>query len=253
MKSNLLIEIQQILAKKDAKKERLPIPNYLFVQQYGREILEEMPQIAELFGQADWFAFDAGLKEKEGKTLSRFQMELNRHAGIGREYTGSVLIEIPRLEEANEEKDFEELLSFIDSEKHRLHCVYTIPGDEYAEKIKKQLENYGFVRAVYAEPYQLEEQVEIFMDTLKSYNFQVDDEAKQCVELFFQEKEWDVSDAVKVRIQNIAKEIVYCSIIKEAEHDNMVHKEDVESVFDSLVKEMAKKRQIGFVIGGAEL
>jgi len=253
MKNNLLTEIQQILEMKDARKGSLPIPNYLFIQQYGRDLMEEMPQIAALFGQTEWFLFDTGAQQKEGTILSHFKLELNRHAGVGREYSGSILIDLSTPEEEKEEKELEELLSYLDSQKNRLHCVYTMRGQETVDKVKKQLENYGFVRVVYAKPYQADEQMEIFLDTLQAYQFQADAEAKRCAEAFFQEKDWETSDAVKIRIENIAKEIVYCSFVNEEVQDNIVQKEEVEKVFTALAKEMTKKRQIGFVIGGAEL
>jgi len=253
MKNNLLTEIQQILEKEDARKGCLPIPNYLFIQQYGRDIIEEMPQIAALFGQTEWFTFDTGAKQTEGNILSRFKMELNRHAGVGREYCGSILIGLSTPEEEKEEKELEELLSYIDGQKSRLHCVYTMREQEAVDVVKKQLENYGFVRTIYAEAYRVDEQMEIFLDTLKAYQFQADAEAKQCMEAFFRKKEWNTFDAVKIRIENIAKEIVYCSFINEDVQDNIVQKEEVEHVFASLAKETTKKRQIGFVMGGAEL
>ena len=253
MKNNLLTEIQQILEKEDARKGGFPIPNYLFVQQYGRDIVEEMPQIATLFGHKEWFLFDTGARQKEGNMLSHFKMELLKYAGVGREYSGSILIRISVPEEEQEEKELEELISYIDSQKNRLHCVYTMREQEAVDRIKKQLENYGFVRVVYADPYQVDEQMEIFTDALQVYGLQADAEVKHYAEVFFREKEWSTSDAVKIRIENIAKEIIYCSFINEKVQDNILRKEDVEQVFAALAKEMAKKRQIGFVTGGAEL
>jgi len=253
MKNNLLAEIQQILEREDARKGSLPIPNYLFVQQYGRDITEEMPQIAALFGQAEWFTFDNGVQQKEGNLLSHFKLELNRHAGIGREYSGSILIELSAPENEKEEKELEELLSYIDSQKDRLHCVYTMRGQEAVDRVRKRLENYGFVRVVYAKPYRVDEQTAIFSDTLQMYRFQADEEAERCAEAFFEGKEWDTSDAVKIRIENIAKEIVYQSFINEDAQDNIVRKEEIERVFAALLKETTKKRPIGFAVGGAEV
>lgn len=253
MNSNLLAEIKQILSRKEVRGGKIPIPNYLFIQQYGRDILEEMPQITTLFGQTQWYTFDTGAQQKEGNMLSHFKMELNRHAGVGREYKGSILIELSTPEEDKEEKELEELLSYVDSQKNRLHCVYTMRGQGKVEQVKNQLGNYGFVRVVYAEPYRTNEQIEIFLDVLRVYQFRLDVEAKQCVEAFFEEKEWDTTDSVKIRIENIAKEIVYSRFINEEMKDNILHKEDVERVFTSLEKEKTIKRQIGFVTGGAEL
>lgn len=231
----------------------LPIPNYLFIQQYGRDITADMPQIAALFGHTDWFVFSDRVQQQEGKLLSYFMMELNRHAGVGREYSGSILVELSAPESEREEKELEELLSYIDGRKNYLHCMYTMREGDMADIVKKHLENYGFVRTVYAMPYSADEQIGIFWDTLKAYQFSAAAEAVKYAETFFREKEWSTSDAVKTRIENIAKEIIYCSFINEGAESSTADEEAVEQVFFSLAKEITKKRRIGFSIGGAEL
>ena len=66
-------------------------------------------------------------------------MALERHSGIGKEYTGSVLVEFSGMEE---EKELEELLDYIDRQRNRLHCIYTIKASEEVKDIKEKLENY---------------------------------------------------------------------------------------------------------------
>ena len=250
MKSNLLSEIQQILEREDRMKVTLPIPHYLFVQRYGREITGDMQEIAALFGQKEWFSFDTNRQQKDGKLLSYFKMELDRHAGLGREYTGSILIELSGEED---EKELEELFHYIDSHKERLYCIYTMKVSEEVKTVRKHLEQYGFVRVVQGEKYDAYEQIEIFQDTLESYQFQLNEEAEHYVTEFFRKREWEETDAVKKRIENIAKELVYGNLIKEETEKSIITKEEVEQVLISLQGEPAKKRQIGFVIGGTEL
>ena len=250
MKSNLLSEMQQILEREDKMKVTLPIPHYLFVQRYGREIIDDMQEIAELFGQKEWFFFDTSRPQKDGKLLSYFNIELDRHAGLGREYTGSILIELSGEED---EKELEELFHYIDSHKERLHCIYTMKVSEEVKMVRRHLEKYGFVRVVPGEKYDSYEQIEIFQDTLEAYQFQLDEEAERYVTKFFRKREWEETDAVKKRIENIAKELVYGNLIREEAEKNIITKDEVEQVLASLQSEPARKRQIGFVTGGAEL
>lgn len=250
MKSSLLSEIQQILEREDRMKVTLPIPHYLFVQRYGREITDDMQKIAEMFGHKEWFDFDVARKPNDGKLLSYFKMELDRHAGLGREYIGSVLIEFSGEED---EKELKEILHYIDSQKGRLHCIYTMKVSEEVTMVRKHLEKYGFVRVVQGEKYDASEQMEIFQNTLEAYKFQLNEEAEQYVTEVFQKKEWEETDAVKKRIKNIVEELVYGNLIREETEKNIITQEEAEQVLASLQSEPAKKRQIGFVIGGTEL
>jgi len=213
--------------------------------QYGH-----IQEIAELFGQKEWFVFDATKQPNDGKLLSHFKMELDKHAGLGREYTGSILIELSGEED---EKELEELFHYIDSHKERLRCIYTMKVAEEAKMVRKHLEKYGFVRVVQGEKYDAYEQIEIFQDTLELYRFQLNEEAEHYVTEFFRKREWEETDVVKMRIENIAKELVYGSLIREEAEKNIITKEEVEEVLASLQSEPAGKRQIGFVIGGTEL
>ena len=250
MKNNLLTEIKQLFEKEELLGINIPVPSYLFVQRYGREIDGDMKEIAALFGQKEWFAFSAGNMKNEEKLLTGFKMALERHSGVGKEYIGSILVEFSGKET---EKEMEELLEYIDSQKHRLHCIYTVKATEWEEDIREQLENYGFVRVVQGEVYDAYEQIEIFEDTLKEYQFQMEEEAEHYIAEFFRKQKWQETDAVRVRIQNMAKEIVYNKLMEGENGKNRVRKEEVERIFRSLQTSKAAKRQIGFIAGGVEL
>ena len=244
------MEIQQIFEREALLKISIPIPSYIFVQRYGREIGEDIEEIAKLFGRKTWFTFDSGSIKKEEKLLTAFKIELERHSGIGKEYTGCILVELSGKESEN---DLEELFGYIDTQKHRLQCIYTIKEAEAVFGIKIQLENFGFVRVIEGEEYDALEQMEIFQNTLKTYQFQLETAAKQYIEDFFEKQKWQESDMVKVRIQNMAKEIVYKKLIEKDTTDYWVTKEEAKKVLSSLQEKTPQKRQIGFVMGGAEL
>lgn len=249
MKSNLLKEIQQLFDR-ECIGNNIPVPSYLFVQRYGREIQEDMKEIAALLGQKDWFCFGCGAIKNDENLLNGFKMALERHSGIGKEYTGSILIEFTGNEE---EKEIEKLLDYIEGQKHRLHCIYTVKSSEDVKKMKERLENYGFVRVVQGEEYEASEQIEIFRETLKTYQYRLEEDAKDYIEEFFEKQKWQEEDVVKVRIQNMAKEIVYNKLMDETDSDRDLKKAEVESVLHSLQSAKTQKRQFGFVMGGAEV
>lgn len=250
MKTNLLMEIQQVIERENVLKINIPIPSYIFVQRYGREIGEDIKAITELFGRKAWFSFDSSNIKKEEKLLTAFQMELGRHSGIGKEYAGCILVELSGKET---ESDLEELFGYIDTHQHRLQCIYTVKETEGVSDIKKQLENFGFVRVIEGEEYDTFEQMEIFQDTLKTYQFHLEEEAKGYIEEFFENQKWKETDMVKIRIQNMAKEIVYKKLMKITTNDYWVTKEETQQVLSILQEKTVQKRQIGFVMGGAEL
>lgn len=250
MKNNLLREIKQMLEIKANTGNAIPIPTYLFVQRYGRDIHEYMEEIATLFEQKEWFPFCCANVKKEEKLITGLKMELERHSGIGKEYIGSVLIEFSGMEE---EKEIEELLDYIDRQKPRLHCIYTVKASGEVQEIIEQLENYGFARVVEGEEYEVLEQMNIFRDTLKMYQFELDEAAEKHIVKFLERQKWQEEDAVKIRIQNMAKEIVYNQMMEGRQKDRLLRKEEVESVLQSLKLSKTQKRQIGFVMGGAEI
>ena len=248
MKSNLLREMQQLFDR-NQDGNNIPVPNYLFVQRYGREINGEMNEITSLLGQKGWFSFSTTSIKNNEKLLTGFQVELERNSGVGKEYAGSVLIEFSGNEE---EKELEDLLDYIYSQRYRLHCVYTIKDSENTQDIKRLLENYGFVRVVQGEEYEASEQIAIFVDTIAQYQYKLEKIAKEYIDEFFRKQKWQEEDAVKIRIQNIAKEIVYNKLMNLKGNSKVIRKAEVENVIQSLQCEKTTKRQMGFVMGGAE-
>lgn len=249
MKSNLLKEMQQLF-NRGCDGNNIPVPSYLFVQRYGREIQEDMQEISALLGLKEWFSFSCTAVKNDEKIVTGLQMELERHSGVGKEYTGSVLVEFSGKEE---EKDLEELLDYIDSQRHRIWCVYATKASENVKDIKGLLENYGFVRVVQGEEYETTEQAEIFTDTIKAYQYQLEEAAEEYIVDYFNKQKWKEEDCVKIRIQNMAKEIVYNKLMDERLNEKVISKEEIEKVICFHCREQITRRPMGFVMGGAEV
>ena len=256
MKSNLLQELEQIVAYEDQMDMVLPIPSYLFVQKYGRSVEAEMPRIAALLGKKDWFFFRADISQ-EKSMLNRFLIEQECKTNVGREYEGCILLELTGAENEKELLDF---LNYIEGQKHRISCIYTTKESEEAAEIKKKLSTYGFVRQINGESFDTYEQLEVFENTLKEYQFFITGGARIRLAEWFRKKKWQEEDAVVTLIQNIAKSVVYQKLLeRKPEMENgitssgekkevFLGKEEIENVIREAEGKTETKRRIGFVL-----
>lgn len=256
MKSNLLQELEQIVAYENQMDMALPIPSYLFVQKYGRSVEAEMPKIVALLGKKDWFYFRADVS-LEKSIINRFLVEQECKANIGREYEGCILLELTG---AENEKELFELLNYIESQKQRLACIYTTKEVEEADEIKKTLSAYGFVRQINGACFDVYEQLEVFENTIKEYQFLLTGGARIKLAEWFRKKDWKEQDAVVTQIQNMAKSAIYQRLLDmKADEKNRIEtgnempekflgKEDIENVIGETEGKTATKRQIGFVM-----
>ena len=159
-------------------------PESKFVQNYGRSIEAEMPQIAELLGKKDWFFFRADVSQ-EKSILNRFLVEQECKSSVGREYEGCILLELTG---AENEKELFEFINYIEEQKHRLTCIYTTRESEEATGIKKKLASFGFVRQIDGECFDAYEQLEVFEMTIKEYQFSITGGARIKLAEWFRKK-----------------------------------------------------------------
>lgn len=242
MKNNLMNEIEQIVARRKDGKSYVPMPTYLYVEHYGRNIEENMKDISHLFGEKNFFTFKMNRMQKQETPLRNFQVELDKHAELGKEFIGCVLIEI------SEEAGTEELADFFEyiAGQESLKCLFAIKED--AEEIQELLEQHFFVRVVEGQKYTTEEQLEILNEVFAEAQFVINVEAMKIFEKFFTEKEWQTGDMVENRIRNIARNLVYEKMMQEESFERGISKEDAEAAVKKLWKEPQKKNVIGFCV-----
>jgi len=243
MKSNLLQEMGRIFAREEEMKHPLPMPIYLFIQNFGRSIEDDMKEIAELFHKKQWFSFKTGHRETDRSILAKFLLEQECQSSIGKEYDGCVLVELSGEEPENELAEF---LDYINEQKERLNCIFTMKPTDAVADVRRQLAADSFLRVIYGEKYDAFEQIEIFLGILEKYQLTLDESAQKEVRDFCKEKEWKEIDTVEIQISNIAKEIVYEKYLEEEQQNRHVTREEVLKALSRL-EEPQKKRQIGFV------
>lgn len=242
MKNNLVREIEKIVAQKQNSNEYIPTPTYLYVKHYGRDIEDCMAEITELMGEEEYFIFKTGRIQKAESLLRSFLMELEKHASLGKDFGGCVLVEL------TVETEDKELADFLDYAENQKQIKFLFTTRENEEEVQELLERYFFVRVVKGQPYDCEEQFALLNEAFCKYQFAMDAAAEEAFQKALAEKEWQESDMVMNRIQNIAKNLVYEKMLAEKCSNRCIGKEDAEEAIKKLVRETTKKNVIGFFI-----
>lgn len=242
MKNNLVNEIEQIVERRQNGSAYIPLPTYLYVEHYGRSIENDMKEITTLLGKRDFFVFKMSRVQKLESLVRSFQMELEKHAALGKEFSGCVLIE---LSEDVEPEALSDLVEYV-ARREELTCLFT--GKEMQEEVQELLEQHFFVRTVEGQKYTCEEQLEILNQVFAEAQFIADSEAVKIFEKFFAEKEWQTGDMVQNRIRNIARNLVYEKMMQKAAVEKSISEEDAENAVKKFLKEPQKKNVIGFCV-----
>ncbi|MBQ7863625.1 MAG: hypothetical protein IJ353_04050 [Lachnospiraceae bacterium] len=241
---SILEELNKVKACEQERNVKLPKPYYLFVQNYGRNPETELTEIAKSFGNGKWFSFLAESQKQNVTILNRFLIESEKHAEIGKSFQGHALIELTGNEEP---KELSELLNYINQNARQFQCIFTTRMLEGAEEIKNCLEQHFFVREISGKEYEAEEQSTIFLRVLVEYGFEVD-QLTEVLGTMFSEIQWEETDMVQSRIENLARNIAYNKML-EPEAALSVTADEVKDALRELKKEPEVTRRIGFVRG----
>ncbi|MCM1184634.1 MAG: hypothetical protein NC337_14785 [Roseburia sp.] len=149
----------------------MPIPNWLYVQRYGRRAQEQMDKILPRIGKKDWFLFKTKEEPEEKKLIEKFNIALRRHADTGKEYTGCPLIEISKETLIGDE--LPGFLEHLKENERQLYYLFTVKNAKDAVSAQKCIEQYFFTRVVYAEAFSAEEQFDTIRSTCEEYGFRI--------------------------------------------------------------------------------
>lgn len=243
MNNGILAELD-ILKNYEEKTNRKKLrPYYLFVQKYGRTLVTEMQQIAEGFGKNKFFCFNRGNASDKGSLTECFRLELEKNAELGKVFNGLVLISLTG---AEEEKERIELYQYITDRAAELSCVFMTRSEITGEVLKQEMEQYlPLVRMKTGESYDIEEQLEVFTNTLRENGAGLTSEASEYARREFCDMEWNETDHVENRIRNIAYNLVYEQIL-EGKGVHRISVEELEQAMKPLQKVQSKKFRIGF-------
>lgn len=243
----VLEEINQVKKCEESRQQKLPQPHYLFVQKYGRNLEAEMPEIAAKLGNGTWFSFCTEGKKKDVSITNRFLVELEKHAELGKKFGGCALVELTGGEEP---KELFEFLSYIRQQESGFGSVFSTRSMDCVDDIRKSLEQHFFVRVIDGEKYDSTEQVLLFLNVLESFGFSLEGTAYNAVEEIFSNINWEETDMVRNKIENLARNMVYEKLML-SEEGQVVSAEEIKTAAAGLKKETEKVRKIGFVGGMA--
>ena len=243
MKNGILAELN-IWKNYETKTNKKQLrPYYLFVQKYGRTLVTDIQQIAEGFGKNRFFCFKRGNASDKGSLTECFRIELEKNAELGKEFNGLVLI---LLNGSEEEKERIELYQYITDRAAELSCVFMTQSEITGEVLKQEMEQYlPLVRMKTGESYDLEEQLEVFTNTLWENGAGLTSEASEYARQVLSDVEWNETDHVENRIRNIAYNLVYEQIL-EGKGLQRISVRELEQSMKPLQKEQCKKFRIGF-------
>ncbi len=242
---SVLEEIKYVKKNEAERGVKFPETTYLFVENYGRSMQEEMQDIAEALGKREYFTFRADWLTKQSGVYGDFQLELQKHATLGKEYEGCVLVELSTMVN---EPELLQILSRLKQHEEKITSFVTVKDDEDVQEITKMMEQFFFTRVVEGQIYSPEEQYGIIKAELEKYGF--NPEEKRCEELleYLKEFPWKKTDAVESKLRNVVKKLVYEKMLEHNSSLNVTY-EEIKNALSGPRKDGATTR-IGFLLEG---
>ncbi len=242
--NTILQELDKIKDASMYEGIRTPIPNYLYIQRYGRRAQGQMDKILSKIGKKGWFFFKADEQPEKGKLTQKFSMNLQKHADTGKEYTGCPLIEISK--ETLMKEELPEFFEYLKEKEQQFFCLFTIKNATDAASVQKCIEQYFFTRVVYADEFSVEEQFAIIRNVCEEYGFSIDRREQAFIMQGLKEREWQENEHVEFLLQNAAKAVIYEAMMEDKAKEKSISAELSEKLLKNLKKTAEKEKVFGF-------
>lgn len=254
----MIKELKQLKMLEEERGMKMPLPNFFYIERYGRGAREQMDEILTGIGKKEWFLFKTDVKNKEGGLLHNFVMELEKYAKLGKAYDECVLIEFS--EDIHMEEEFEEFAAYLKSLENRIYFLFTMKQTKNTAVVQECMEQYFFVRTIVAEEYSVQEQLEEIRNTCKEYQYEMTKEAETAFRDKLDKKEWGVEEQVLCRLRNGVCSMVYEGMLQteltEAEKSVAATwsftLKMAEKMLSKMEPENKKRSIIGFNQGGLQ-
>ncbi|MCM1047165.1 MAG: hypothetical protein NC433_01910 [Clostridiales bacterium] len=221
-----------------------PIPNYLYVQRYGRKAQAQMNKILAKIGKKDWFLFKAQEQSEKEGLIEKFRLNLHRHADTGKDYTGCSVIELST--EMLLRDELPVFLEYLKENERQLYYLFTIKSAKDAVSAQKYIEQYFFTRIVYAEEFSLEEQFDIIRNTCEEYGFSINNRARLLIMKGLEEREWKAEEHVEFILQNAARAIIYEAMLEDKITQRLISAELSKKLLENLHQKAEPEKVFGF-------
>ena len=242
--NSIIQELHKIKEIESHEGIKVPLPKFFYVQRYGRKVQEQVQEMLQTVRRKEWFLFKTEESFPEAGLRRNFVTELEKHAGIGKKYEGCVLIELSKQTLLREE--FTEFLEFLKDREDQLYYLFTTKRPKDAVSVQRCIEQYFFVRTVYAESYSVEEQMSMIKDICREYGFDISTKAKSLLLNGLKSKEWKEDDNVDYRLRNEVCTIIYESVLGQQSKDRRLSPEMAWRLLENLQKGSAEETTFGF-------
>lgn len=243
MQYSILEEMTYIRNNEKEKRMIFPKTCYLFVENYGRNMEEDMDSIAKLQGYEEWFTFRADWNRKQQGLYQELQVELQKHAKLGREFEGCIVINIAG---QVEESELGLILDDLKEKEGKVSFIISVEDHEKAKQVQEIMNRNFYTRIVEGKPYGAEEQFGILESELEKYGFGFEEAQQGDIFQYLSGLTWRKEENVNHKLQNTAKKLVYERMMTEAQSVRMFEKDELENALGEIHKE-DKKAKIGFV------
>ena len=240
----ILKELSRISDTESREGIKVPRPKFFYVQRYGRKAQDQVREILQAVGRKEWFLFKTQDNFPESGLCRNFATELAKHAGTGKEFVGCVLIELSK--ETLFKEEFAEFLELLKERENKLYYVFTTKKPKDAVSVQKCIEQYFFVRTVYAESYSVEEQVALIKDICEEYGFHISPKVKMLLANGLKSKEWKEDDNVDYRLRSVVCTIIYEAVLEQQTGNCRFSPEMAWDLLENLQKGNAEEITFGF-------
>ncbi len=245
MNHTILDDIRSIKQLEKRIGKQIPQPLFLFVESYGRTMDDMLDELAKELGKPDAFVFCTE-KYAENNPKQYLECEMKKRAMLGKSYNGCVLI---KLSGGLDVGELHELVQCVLERQEELVAVFSVNSQRMAQRVKRVLEEYIYVRVVEGAPLSEEEQLCILEEQWDGFGITLFPHEKEKIREVLGTHVWDVSDCVSTRLKNLAMKIAYEKVFSgNSEFDHSIES-SFELELNSREKE-PKRRQIGFVLEG---
>lgn len=251
------MKVLKMLEEKNGMK--MPIPNFFYVERYGRCAQEQMDALVEGIGKKKWFLFKTDIRNKEGSLIDVFSMELEKYAKLGKIYDECVLIDI--MEDIDIEDGFEEFVTYLKTLEDKIYFLFTMKQSKNTAFVQECMEQYFFIRKIEAKEYSVEEQMEAIKSVCEEYRYEIEAEAECILKEALEKKKWKAEEQVLCRLKNGVRSMVYEGMMEagfldgatvEAVAAGSFTLKMAEKMLSKIEPENKKRAVIGFSQGGLQ-
>lgn len=227
----------------------VPMPKFIYIEKYGRRPEEQMQEILSAFGKKEWFLYQTDIRFHEGGILENFIVELKKRAKIGKAYEEYVLIELSDMIHMDEE--FKGFLAYLKTQEPGMNFMFVMKQSRNTVQIQQCIEQYFFVKTIYAEKYSVEEQLESIRGICNRYRFEISEEAERIFFDSLEKKEWEAEENVICILNNKVCGMIYDAAVSNLENKQIITGEMASRMISKLEKQKERKIKFGFCGEGA--